>query len=649
MPPGDGQTIDYDALAQQHGAVSAGQTIDYDAIAKQHGAIQSTPTSKGSPWETMDPKALQQQIESNPFRALQIPFEQLGATAGRAHDQLADQMLSDAAKGKGVSKADYFKSFLLGSGQDASNMVAGALSPTGIGAGIATAAVPEVMGPLLLAHGAGSAAVNVPAAIKGNPDAAQKFFTSAAEATSGGAVTAGAYGPNASTPIQDVWNANKTALRRLTGAMQTPAQAQQVPPGSSFAPARQVSNQDVINWAKLEGIDLTPAQETGNRAAQFVQGVGEQTLTPGGKPLQDALELNRGRVENAIENMAFRYDPNATGATPESAGSALQGGAKAALQSAKTASDIAYKKAGLDSSGIAISDLRNRLAGFVDNIRNPNTPEYQTPAVEAALNDIESKISDPRLGPDATVQSARNLRTELWEKANDYSGTIPDAAKRVYAMASQIPDDAMMTAAKGTPFEQSFRDASQQWAQLKSRFDTPGEPLTKLLQSSDTKQAYNSIVGGKSADVISKLQDEHIDLSPVKSQVIRDIAGKNFRTSGNTLAGYPDSFLMKLFGPSGTQELYTAAETARRLNLEVNSSGSGRMLIAKDQIGWNPASWVRGEAAAQASMPRPAGSTIGKTVPVLPMYNSLKFGQISLRGLLGASGMSESGQEDDGQ
>src|SRR4051794_28893145 len=36
-----GQTIDYDALAKQHGAISSG--LDYDALAKQHGAVSSTP------------------------------------------------------------------------------------------------------------------------------------------------------------------------------------------------------------------------------------------------------------------------------------------------------------------------------------------------------------------------------------------------------------------------------------------------------------------------------------------------------------------------------------------------------------------------------------------------------------------------------
>jgi hypothetical protein len=43
-----GQTIDYDALAKQHGAVSS--TVDYDALAKEHGAI--TDVTGGAPTTT---------------------------------------------------------------------------------------------------------------------------------------------------------------------------------------------------------------------------------------------------------------------------------------------------------------------------------------------------------------------------------------------------------------------------------------------------------------------------------------------------------------------------------------------------------------------------------------------------------------------
>jgi hypothetical protein len=38
---GDTQTVDYDALAKQYGAMSSAPPVDYDALAKQHGAITS--------------------------------------------------------------------------------------------------------------------------------------------------------------------------------------------------------------------------------------------------------------------------------------------------------------------------------------------------------------------------------------------------------------------------------------------------------------------------------------------------------------------------------------------------------------------------------------------------------------------------------
>lgn len=633
MPQQD-QAIDYGALADQ---ARQNAPINYAAIADQ---ARRSSASANFP-------DLEQQVKDNPFRVLQLPFERLGQTATAAHDQLADQMLNDAAKGKGVSKTDYVKSFLLGSGADASKMAASTLSPEGIGTGVAAAVAPEVVGPALVAHGLYNVARNAPGVIKGDPNAVQGALGGAAEATGGVAATGAAV--SGDTPIQQVWRAKRGTLQRLSGAMQTPAEAAQLPAGSSFSPAKAVSNKDVIDWASSSGIDLTPAQATRDRAARYIQGTGEATLTPGGQQLQDSMQENSGKLEQEFENTMRSHDPNNLGASPESAGAALKTGTKVALQTAKANANIAYKQAGLDSANIAVPDIRNRLASFVDSIRNKTNPqdavskpEYQGPAVESALDDLESKIADSRLGPNATVQSVRNLRTELWEKANDYSGNIPDAAKGIYKKASEIPDSAMMDAAKGTQFEASFRDASAQWKALKSKFDTPGEPLHDILQTTDAKQAYNSIAGSKSADVIAKLKAENIDLGPIQSQVMRDIAGKGFRLNGNTLAGYSDGFLQQLFGPDGARELYVQSEVGRRMGWNINPSESGKLLIAKDQIGWNPASWIRGEAAARASLPRNPQTFVSPTPTAPPSFSALKPGTISLRALLG-SGSSAAG------
>lgn len=217
----DPQTIDYDAIAKQHGALTGGPggTIDYDALAQEHGAVKSVQTAPGSPWQAMDPQALEEQIKGNPFRVLQIPFEQLGGTASRAHDQLADQMLSDAANGRKVSKGDYVKHFLLGAGADAAKMTAGTLSPEGIGTGVATAIAPEVMGPVMLAHGAVKAAENVPGAASGNPEAVQNLLLSGAEAAGGGAVTGGAFGAGAATPARAAAPEIRSGWRKVGNPM----------------------------------------------------------------------------------------------------------------------------------------------------------------------------------------------------------------------------------------------------------------------------------------------------------------------------------------------------------------------------------------------------------------------------------------------
>jgi len=619
-----GDTIDYAALADQ---ARAHATIDYAALADQ--ARQQSSTSFPD---------LEEQVKNNPFKLLQAPFQALGNTASAAHDQLAQKMLSDAAKGQGVSTTDYVKHFLLGAGADASNMVAGALSPKGIGTGIGTAIAPEVMAPVMLTHGALGLAQNAKGAVQGNPESIQGALGAASEMAGAGAL--GKQVVSGETPIQQVWQKQRGTLRRLSGALQTPQEAAQLPAQGKFAPALNVSNQDIINEASHEGIDLTPAQATREPSARIIQGIGEKTLTPGGPQLQDALEANRFKLGQSVENFARRYDPHALGASPESAGEALQNSAKIAMEVAKDNANIAYKQAGIDQANLAgnVSNLKD-FADSKLNVRQPAAavarPEYQTPAVFSALKDIQG--APERLGANPSIQSMRNLRTEFWEKGNDYSGNIPASAQAIYKQAAQKVDDAIMAAGRGTPFEQSFRDASSQWQQLKSKFDEPGEPLNRILQKSDPKQVVTDILGRKSATDIEKLKAENIDLGPLQSQVVRDIASKGFRANAGNLAGYPDSFLQTLFGPDGARELYVKSEIGRRLNFEVNPSGSGHILIGNGQLGWNPMSWVKGEAAARASMPRNPSSFVSPTRPAPPSLSSLKPGSISIRALLGAS------------
>lgn len=109
------QTIDYDALAKQHGAISstpppqASGGIDYDALAKQHGAIASTP-----PPALKEPEGSAAWHEAVVNPARQIASGALGAAAtankltANTFD-LLDKAAEHISKATGTEKGGVFR------------------------------------------------------------------------------------------------------------------------------------------------------------------------------------------------------------------------------------------------------------------------------------------------------------------------------------------------------------------------------------------------------------------------------------------------------------------------------------------------------------------------------------------------------------
>jgi len=259
------------------------------------------------------------------------------------------------------------------------------------------------------------------------------------------------------------------------------------------------------------------------------------------------------------------------------------------------------------------------LAGNIDslgdwangklNVRQPGAavarPEYQTPAVKAALNDIAD--APDRLGKNPSIQSMRNLRTEFWEKGNDYSGNIPDSARALYKQAAARVDDEIMKAATGTPFEDSFRDASGQWKELQQKFNEPGSVFYKILQQKDPTRIVSSLQHAPATD-IAAIKAEGMDaaLEPLRRHVLRDISSTGFSVRGGELGGYSDAYLRELFGPDTTKELYVKGDLAHRIKYNANPSGTGGNISAVSQILGEPGlkSQVKAGISARLSMPR---------------------------------------------
>jgi hypothetical protein len=125
-------------------------------------------------------------------------------------------------------------------------------------------------------------------------------------------------------------------------------------------------------------------------------------------------------------------DPHRMGTSDAEAGDHIQRDAQIAMQVAKENANQAYGAAGLEQQNLT-GDVSG-LAKWTDslkNVRQPGEavvrPVYQAPAVQAALTDIAYKPE--ALGPNPSVESMRNLRSELWDKGNDYM-TLQEFRKR---------------------------------------------------------------------------------------------------------------------------------------------------------------------------------------------------------------------------
>jgi hypothetical protein len=283
-------------------------------------------------------------------------------------------------------------------------------------------------------------------------------------------------------------------LKTLATPQLSEAEAIAKPPASEFQPALANTPQEVLQHAADNGIPLTGAQATQKGIPRLIQAVGERSLT-GADALAAQTEKSKAALMNSMKNFQAQVDPNGLGASEESAGASIRRAAEAGLQQAHESAGIAYAQADQLSHDAPTGDLSDltKFAKSKVEISEPERPTvsvYQGPAASSALQDIAG--AQERVGERPSIQSMRNLRTEFWEKGNDYSGTVPDSARALYKQASGIVDNSIMDAAKGTQFEPSFRDASDQWKQLKQKYDTPARPYIVFSNKATPKKSLRA-------------------------------------------------------------------------------------------------------------------------------------------------------------
>jgi hypothetical protein len=372
-----------------------------------------------------------------------------------------------------------------------------------------------------------------------------------------------------------------------------------------------VTNADVIQHAHDMGIKLTPAQALQTSAAKSEQAFGEEALLTGSK-IKEAAAVERSKLADEVAKFQDKIDPQRVGLSAESTGEHLQNSADISRSVLKDNVNNAYADVKAQQANLA-GDVQGPLQKLIHDetfARQPNAaveqPVFQTGAAKTAIKDIQDMLSDPAMQGRQSVQSLRNLRTTLLEKGNDYgANALSDSGQRIYKLAASRVDDAIMDAAKGTPFEQTFRDAGQQNAKLQQLYNQKGSPLYRILNTDDPAAVTNGILNRSSVHEIETLKSEKFDLGPLARQAVEDIKDGGFKVTNAGLGGYPDTFLRSLLGPDATKELYAKAEIARRLAENYNPSGSGKLVLGASQV-VHPVAAVAAQGARLRSMPQPA-------------------------------------------
>ena len=380
-----------------------------------------------------------------------------------------------------------------------------------------------------------------------------------------------------------------------------------------------ITNQDVIKHASDMGIKLTPAQALQTSAAKSEQTLGEEALITGSK-IKEAAAVERGKLADEVAQFQDRLDPQRGGMSAESAGEHLQNSADVARSVLKDNVNQAYADVKAQQADLA-GDAQGPLQQLIHDetfARQPHTaveqPVFQTSAAKAAIKDIQDMLADPAMQGRQSVQSLRNLRTTLLEKGNDYgANALSDSGQRIYRLAASRVDDAIMDAAKGTDFEQTFRDAGQQNSKLQSLYNQRGAAPYRILNTEDPAAVTNGILNRSSVQEIETLKGENFDLGPLARQLVEDIKDGGFRVTNGGLGGYPDTFLRSLLGPDATKELYMKAEIARRLAENYNPSGSGKVVLGASQV-LHPVAAVGAQVARLRSMPQAAANYLPKSL-----------------------------------
>jgi hypothetical protein len=606
------QTIDYDALAQQNGAVSSAppaQGTDYDALAKQNGATASLPPANPTirryfvsgqgvqefaAGSTDEQAFLQRFPQAKVVSSYQSPVAQTIDTETPAERTARENV---GAK-HGMETAGAMSGAMLLPAIAPEAGVIGASALAGAGAGLGTMGGQAITG--------------------NNPLQPENLQTSAVNAATtagtslalGGAIKAGG------------------ALFGGGGFTVPAGKLNVTPPAAEMQPALANTPREILNYAAANGIDLTPGQATGSPVARTVQAIGERSLV-GGDTLDAARQASAMKLAQNVRGIADTVDPQGLGISEENAGSAIQESVRNAQQQAHDAAQAAYQQlpqqfrdANVDLTKIRADYFQKLKQAEVSLAnRNPTVAAQIQGALEQGANLGTPSVTQdgtPFRRPEMTVQDLLKVRSDAIQDGNALARAgAPNEVQGIYRGLASDVDGLIEQQSNQLGMTKQWRDANAGWKNYQAQFNTPSSPLYRIASQQDPAKVTRTLLANGSASDVDAMQKAGMTdgLQALQRQVITDIANRGFKVAPDGLGGYSDSFLQKLFGAQQTKELYLNGELARRMGFQVNPSGTSNVLLGADQLTPEPSKWMLPLGAARISMPRPAGNFLPSLLP----------------------------------
>lgn len=502
------------------------------------------------------------------------------------------------------------KTFGYGALADTANIAKGATSMQGAGIAAAGILAPEIVGPAMLAHGSYKMAKQPWST---NPQDVQNQLLNASEAVGGAAATGQAL-QGSGTTTQYV--KNKIVDRSIPSE-----KLNEAPPVGQMQPALDNTPQEVLNYAKNKGIDLTPGQATQTPVSRTIEAMGERSLW-GGDRLADAKTENAMKLAKNVSSLADKVDPYALGISEEQAGETAQLTTKVAQDIARENASYSYKDLPpqLTQQPVDVSPVR---AKYFQQLKQAEVSlANRSPAIASQVRGVleqganlgtpaEGVNGQPYMRPELNFSDLMKVRSDALQDGDAMARAgAPTEVQGLYRGLAKDVDSLMESTAQKQGYLNEWRNANAGWRDYQTKYNNPQSPLYRILNQGDPARVTRNILNNGSAADIELLNKEGMQptLDALKRQAITDIANRGFKVTGDGLGGYSDSFLNQLFGREVTKELYLNGELARRFGFQLNPSGTSNVMMGEYQLHAEPSRWMLLRGAAEYSMPRPAGN-----------------------------------------